>query len=174
MLLRALRRDRRGASAASAAEVPGEGAAREQLEQVDPAEPIDQAEQIEEAGDQGGAPEPDPACRRRFGRVRVGDTRCSLGRVTNISAGGMRVMNRSMTQLRAGAQVVIRVEAGSEEWLEARVCVAWVRPAGVFRQEMGLEFVAIDEDARRALLEMAHSAGCAGGFRLMAESERHD
>lgn len=160
MLLRALRFDRRGAATASAAGAPDDAGAQEQ---------------VEHAGEEAGAPEQaDPVHRRRFGRVRVGDTRCSLGRVTNISGGGMRVLNRSMTLFKAGAQLVIRVEAGSEEWLEARVCVAWVRPAGIFRQEMGLEFVAIDEEARRALLEMAHSAGCAGGFRLMAESERHD
>ena len=110
-------------------------------------------------------------CRRRYGRVRVGNVRCTLGRVMDISAGGMRVLNRSMTPVKAGAVIPVQVEA-LEGWVQASVRVAWVRPAGMFRQEMGLEIVEIEEEGRQALLELARKSGCGGGYSLMPETER--
>lgn len=52
--------------------------------------------------------------------------------------------------------------------------VAWVRSKGVLKREIGLEFVEIDDEVKRSLLAMAHTSGCAGGFRLIPESERED
>ncbi|MFG0285375.1 MAG: PilZ domain-containing protein [Phycisphaerales bacterium JB039] len=116
-----------------------------------------------------GAADPQSACRRRFGRIRVGNVRCTLGRVMDISAGGMRVLNRSMNAVRPGATVPVQVET-DQGWVQATVRVAWVRPAGVFRQEMGLELMSIDDDGRRALMELANKAG-ASQYRLMREDE---
>jgi hypothetical protein len=98
---------------------------------------------------------PPPATsRRRFGRVRVGNVRCTLGRVVDISAGGLRVLNRSMTAVKTDSVIPVQVEA-LERWVQASVRVAWVRPAGIFRQELGLEILDIEEDARHALMELA-------------------
>lgn len=117
------------------------------------------------------ATQPPASCRRRFGRVRVGNVRCTLGRVIDISAGGLRVLNRSMTPVKADSVIPVQVEA-LEEWVQASVRVAWVRPAGVFRQEMGLEIIDIEDEARQALIELARKSGCGGGFSLMPEGER--
>lgn len=118
------------------------------------------------------APSAQPAtCRRRYGRVRVGNVRCTLGRVVDISAGGLRVLNRSMTPVKADSVLPVQVEA-TEGWVQASVRVAWVRPAGMFRQELGLEIVAIEDEGREALLELARKSGCSGGFSLMPEGER--
>lgn len=108
-------------------------------------------------------------CRRRYGRVRVGNVRCTLGRVIDISAGGLRVLNRSMTPVKANAVIPVQVE-GIENWVQASVRVAWVRPAGMFRQEMGLEIVEIEDEGRQALLELARRNG--GGFSLIPETEK--
>jgi hypothetical protein len=111
------------------------------------------------------------ACRRRYGRVRVGNVRCTLGRVMDISAGGLRVLNRSMTPVKTNSIIPVQVEA-AQGWVQASVRVAWVRPAGMFRQEMGLEIVEIEDEGRQALLELARRDGCGGGFSLMPETEK--
>lgn len=126
---------------------------------------------FEHLGPRDGPQRPLPAgaCRRRYGRIRVGNVRCTLGRVMDISAGGMRVLNRAMTPVKADTTVPVQVETG-DGWVEATVRVAWVRAAGVFRQEMGLEFLMIEDDARRSLMDLANRSGAAG-FSLMPDSD---
>lgn len=95
-----------------------------------------------------------------------------MGRIMDISAGGMRVLNRSMTPVKAGSALPIQVET-DEGWVEATVRVAWVRPAGVFRQEMGLELLSIEGDGRRALMELANRSATSH-YSLMPEDEQRD
>ena len=116
--------------------------------------------------------QPVTQCRRKYGRIRVGNVRCTIGRIVDISAGGLRVLNRAMTPVKADMTIPIQVES-DEGWIKATARVVWVRPAGVFRQEMGLQFVEIDEDSRTALIDLARRAGSAG-FSLIPESDSRD
>lgn len=97
----------------------------------------------------------------------------SLGRILDISAGGMRIASRSMAHPpRQGTTIPVQIDVGDEEWMGVTCRVAWVRSTGVMKREIGLEFVEIDDEVRRSLLAIAHTSGSAGGFRLIPESER--
>lgn len=110
---------------------------------------------------------------RRFGRIRVSGASASLGRILDISAGGMRVGSRSMAPgPRVGATLPVQIDVGDQEWMGVTCRVAWVRSTGVMKREIGLEFVGIEDEVKRSLLAMAHTSGSAGGFRLIPESER--
>lgn len=142
----------------------------------------------EEAPDSQGKPdtapgrEPAPAradddawhSARRFGRIRVSGVRANLGRILDISGGGMRVATRSRVAPRRGDTIPVQIDVGDDEWLGVTARVAWVRVTGVLSREIGLEFVEIDDEVRRSLLAIAHTSGSAGGFRLVPESERED
>jgi hypothetical protein len=103
----------------------------------------------------------------------VSGARASLGRIIDISGGGMRVGSRAMGPApRVGAVLPVQIDVGDEEWMGLTCRVAWVRAAGVLKREIGLEFVEVEDEVKRSLLAMAHSSGSAGGFRLIPESER--
>lgn len=119
-----------------------------------------------------GDPDPDSPA-RRHGRVRVSGANASLGRILDISAGGMRVASRAMAHPpRQGTTIPVQIDVGDQEWMSVTCRVAWVRSTGMRRRELGLEFVQIDQEVKRALLAIAHTSGSAGGFRLLPESER--
>jgi hypothetical protein len=133
-----------------------------------------------ERPDPSGGPQRDAACSpaddvqsaRRFGRIRVSGAKANLGRVLDISAGGMRIASRSMTPPRRGATIPVQIDVGNEEWMSVICRVAWVRATGLLRREIGLEFVKIEDDVKRSLLAMAHTSGSAAAFRLIPQSER--
>lgn len=111
--------------------------------------------------------------KRRFGRIRVSGVRANLGRIIDISGGGMRVESRSMAPApRTGATIAVQIDVGDNEWMGVTCRVAWVRPVGGLKRQIGLEFVEIEDEVKRSLLAMAHTSGSAGGFRLVPESER--
>jgi len=80
-----------------------------------------------------------PENRRRFGRLRAWEVRTSLGRVLDLSGGGMRVESRWPIRLKPGraAEVSLVSEVGE---FRVNVRVAWVRPGGLLLYRAGLEF----------------------------------
>ena len=97
----------------------------------------------------------------------------SLGRILDISAGGMRVLSRSVgPPPREGSRIPVQIDVGHKDWMTVNCRVVWVRPSGLLKREVGLEFIEIDQEVRSSLLAMAHTSGSAGGFRLIPQSER--
>lgn len=80
-----------------------------------------------------------PANRRRHGRLRAQEIRTSMGRVLDLSGGGMRVESRWPIRLRAGDETAVRLVSAAGE-IKLHVRVAWVRSGGLFQHYAGLEF----------------------------------
>lgn len=100
--------------------------------------------------------------KRRHGRMRCGSLRCELGRVSDVSASGMRVMAASRRGVAPGElrPVTLRSEWGT---VEVQVRVGWVKRIGWWRHEIGLQFDSLDDATRRTVFALAFRAGMRGG-----------
>lgn len=100
---------------------------------------------------------------KRFdSRLLVSTLRCSLGRILDISGGGMRVRGFARRGLRQWAIVSVRIQ-GLATPIEVEVEVAWVRPCGPFRREMGLAFTGLTPEAKVALRPLFRTASQLNG-----------
>ena len=91
--------------------------------------------------------------RRRAGRFELEDVKCDLGPVLDLSSGGMRIRCR---QAPRGIFPVRVCGLGGELVVRARV--AWVKRNGLFKREVGLQFVDVTPDVARHLAQMAMSS----------------
>ncbi|MEM8739608.1 MAG: EAL domain-containing protein [Planctomycetota bacterium] len=97
--------------------------------------------------------------KRLHGRHRAEGLWCNLGRVMDLSSGGMRVLSRSN---RHGVQtVVVDTSGGGKLTLNARV--AWRREMGPEEYVLGLTFQ-VDSAAARSRLEKLVGEVEAGGY----------
>src|SRR5689334_18649223 len=87
---------------------------------------------------------------RRSGRVRCRMTFCDLGEIVDLSAKGARVRARRRPRGQAGDLIGVTIQ-GLDGPIEVQARLAWVRRAGFFRHEFGLEFEGVTESATRAL-----------------------
>lgn len=94
----------------------------------------------------------DGANRRRSGRLPQEGIACDLGRVLDLSSGGMRVV--TSRRLKAGSTMQIRLFAHSVQ-CELEVRVAWVRAIGLVRREIGLIFENVPESVARTIAAIA-------------------
>lgn len=94
---------------------------------------------------------------RRKGRVRCKMLECSLGRVTDLSASGMRVQRPSRLENRIGEHVGV-VLAHLEGELHLRCRVRWLRASGFRREEIGLQFLNVTPQLERNLYAIAQCA----------------
>ena len=94
--------------------------------------------------------------RRRFGRLRTHEIRTSIGRVLDLSGGGMRVESRWPIRLRAGDLAIISLISEAGE-VDLHVRVSWVRPGGLFRCQAGLEFERLTPRLKAMLNYLAQS-----------------
>ena len=92
--------------------------------------------------------------RRRHGRVRCDETKCTLGEVLDLSASGVRVLIRGRVRLRVGAVMPMVIEIG-EATAPVEAAVVWVRRAGWFRHIAGLQFVNVTPQQRARLVQIA-------------------
>ncbi|MFO0826662.1 MAG: PilZ domain-containing protein [Phycisphaerales bacterium] len=92
-----------------------------------------------------------PADERRFGRLHMESTlSCTLGRVLDLSLGGLRVMCR-----RAPKTNVLDVRLwDSQDGIQTEVRVVWHVRRGFFRHELGLQFPPLDDRSRAFLLRV--------------------
>lgn len=90
--------------------------------------------------------------RRRSGRLTLEQVRCDVGEVLDLSSHGMRV--RSRKGFRQGDVRVVVIE-GLGGTLGMRSRVVWVKRSGMFRHEIGFEFMDVDPDLARKLTQMA-------------------
>lgn len=95
----------------------------------------------------------DPATnRRKRGRVKCSHLSCTLGRVLDISASGLRVGG---TGFGPGKGSVVSIQIiGPEERVPVQAKVVWLKRR-LFRFEAGLEFTALSASARRSIAEIA-------------------
>ncbi|MHC4948311.1 MAG: PilZ domain-containing protein [Planctomycetota bacterium] len=94
----------------------------------------------------------DHANRRRTGRLGLEGVRCDLGEVHDLSCSGMGIVSRK--GLRVGTETPVVIMAGPDNVLvRARVCRA--KKLGLFRHELGLEFVDVTDETRDRLTGIA-------------------
>lgn len=105
---------------------------------------------------------PPPVWRRdrdnRFGsRLRVSSLHCRLGRVLDISAGGMRVRGFAWPPLRTYGTMRICIH-GLARPVTIEAQLAWVNHCNPLQREVGLSFTAMSDDARRLLAPLFNAA----------------
>lgn len=90
--------------------------------------------------------------RRKRGRVKCSHLSCSLGRVLDLSATGMRISGSGFGPAKdstVSAEII-----GPEEKVQVQAKVIWLRRK-LFRFQAGLEFTGLSSSARRAISEIA-------------------
>src|SRR5262245_6752646 len=94
---------------------------------------------------------------RRNGRVRCQWTHCDLGEILDLSASGMRVRSRKKIAAEVGARISAIIE-GMDGPFDVSGGVVWKKKVGLFKWEMGIEFVDLTPEANKALVLIARSA----------------
>lgn len=96
-----------------------------------------------------------PQNRRGAGRMAADGLRCNLGSVLDLSRSGMRVRRRPWHK-RILADHPIRVEL---EYNRVRIVIIgelrWTRPISKVADEVGIEFIMVDDDVKQDLCKMA-------------------
>lgn len=93
--------------------------------------------------------------RRKTGRLTVHDIKCNLGTVLDLSSGGMRLKRRPWNKrLLANQYVRIELDAGSVRLVIVGE-LRWTRPLSKTADEVGMEFVMVDDDSRQVLNALA-------------------
>ena len=114
---------------------------------------VEQPEILQFEIDPTGQPRIKKSDRRHKGRIRCALLACSLGDVLDVSATGMRIRHSGRSMRRKTRPVMVKfpmVDPGMR--MECRV--VWVQRAGIFRQEIGLEFIDLPADLRSNLLNV--------------------
>jgi hypothetical protein len=88
--------------------------------------------------------------RRNIGRIEVRHLRTRLGRVVDISPGGIKLRGMPWPPLETYGPFEVELH-GMSEVLPLRVTVAWSTRPTVFTRELGLAFVDLSDHARHAL-----------------------
>ena len=97
--------------------------------------------------------------RRRFGRLPLETLESNLGTILDLSAGGMRVMCRRIPKLMTQVQI-----DGFPMPQPLHAKVTWARRVGLFRHEVGLQFVDVTPQLASVLAKVA---GCNRLRRVM-------
>lgn len=116
--------------------------------------------------------EPAPAQQentRRHGRVICQDITCSVGKILDLSASGMRVRTRHKLPEGAVFMVVLH---GLEQPLRVPCRVTWSKRSGFFSREFGIVFHETDGTTRSALTRLARAAAHNEIFRPSIEESR--
>jgi|GEM_PF-3594664 len=87
---------------------------------------------------------------RKFGRVRVEETKSSLGEVLDISGGGMRVRSNHRLRFKLGQIVDVGIASPHGNTV-ARARIVWLVRNGWRRSEVGCEFLGLTPEARETL-----------------------
>lgn len=98
--------------------------------------------------------EDDPGGNRRWRRVQVkGGVACSMGRVLDISRGGLRVLSKK----KASGEGLIEV-ASAKHHAVVTARVVWCHKVAFRKYVLGLEFVNLTREQTRAVSEIAAAA----------------
>ena len=88
--------------------------------------------------------------RRRFGRFRGTRLGCNIGRVIDLSGGGLRVRRAT----RISSQMDVKLWTPKRQ-ITVLAKVAWVRRIGFRKYEIGLEFLDMTPDTQKDLSTFA-------------------
>ena len=93
---------------------------------------------------------------RKFGRVKVEMTECSLGNVLDISGGGVRIHTPKKHRLKNG-QVIDIMISSTQGSTPVRARVVWVVKRSWRNFEIGLEFLGLTGQSRAVLNQIGRS-----------------
>ena len=99
------------------------------------------------------SPAPNPENRRRHGRIHVEGLLCSWGRVLDHSGGGLRI--QMTLRCPTEGQLIHATIPTPKGELSVAARVAWTKRVGLLTFQAGCEFVALDADSQRLLMETA-------------------
>ncbi len=88
---------------------------------------------------------------RRSGRITIGELDCNLGRVIDLSSGGVRLLSRR--KLSGRHEITVFARDGGVR-LDAEV--KWSKRLGLFKHEIGLEFLNLPTDIAARLTTLAY------------------
>jgi len=94
---------------------------------------------------------------RRHGRIQTRDITCSLGKVLDISASGMRLVHRSLSGLNNGDEGACTVGSVHGSF-SVYYRIAWARRISLSKWEMGVEFIEPTPKASEVLALIARAA----------------
>lgn len=94
---------------------------------------------------------------RRHGRLQTRDISCSLGKVLDISASGMRIIHRGISGVNAGEQGACTVGSVHGSF-SVYYRVAWSRRISLSKWELGIEFLEPTPKATEVLANIARAA----------------
>jgi predicted SPOUT superfamily RNA methylase MTH1 len=88
--------------------------------------------------------------RRRYGRVRIENLRCSLGTVVDLSAGGMRVITSKLSAKKTGERITVELNS-SRHSVRLSAQLTWGERIGFRKHIVGLRFCDLSEEERRKI-----------------------
>ncbi len=91
--------------------------------------------------------------RRNAGRVMVDSLSCSQGKVIDMSVNGMRIYRATRWRPGEIRKIGFPVLAGRTMTIAGRC--HWIRRAGFFKWECGIEFLGLSEEQQQALRHVA-------------------
>lgn len=94
---------------------------------------------------------------RRHGRLQTKDINCSLGRVLDISASGMRILHRCLSAINTGDEGACTVGSVHGSF-SVYYRIAWARRVALTKWEVGIEFVDPTPQAAEVLSHIARAA----------------
>lgn len=93
---------------------------------------------------------------RSTGRIRCEQFTCNMGRVLDLSGGGMRVDRRGIP-IPTGREVLVRFRSETKT-ITVAAKVAHSHSTGFLHQIVGLEFVGVDEKLHKELTDLSRDA----------------
>jgi hypothetical protein len=109
------------------------------------------------------------ANQRRHGRVLCSDVSCAAGEVVDLSASGARVRGSTSSGLKRGDRVQLSIR-GLDTSADVTADIVWATGCGWRKQELGIQFVGIDEQTRVRMLRILRTASSCELLRPAAES----
>ncbi len=97
------------------------------------------------------------ADKRRGGRLNCERLTCEWGDVDDLSAKGMCVLTRKLSGAAEGEEFDLTLRGFGRE-LPVRVRICRIKPAGLFKREVGVQFLDPDEHTRSVLWDFARAA----------------
>ncbi len=87
---------------------------------------------------------------RRAGRINIGELKCNLGRVLDLSSGGVRLLSRR--KLRGAYEITLFDNDGG---VRIKAKVTWSKRHGLWKHEIGLRFFDVPSDIAAELTKLA-------------------
>lgn len=111
--------------------------------------------------------------KRGKGRIPAGVISCELGEVVDLSESGVRIKRRGGVDLKEGGTTMLTLR-GPAQTITCPCRVAWVKKAGWFHVDLGLEFLDMSEGFSRSLRQLSMaSIAMQNGPEQMDVRSRH-